>query len=528
MQQDEPAHPQTRTPSMWERFQDTRRAFGGRPALAFPDRTLTYDQLGESADRIAAALDATASDDEPLIGVFARRSETAYAGFLGALRSGRGYVPMNPTFPPARTQTMLRDSGVRTIVAGQEALPLLADVLEVERDLTILVPHGASPAVPGHTVVSQGEIAAAVPVPHKPPRPTDLAYLLFTSGSTGRPKGVGITQANLDAMVGYLGPAYGIGPEDRISHMYELTFDASVQDLYVTWAAGACLCLPPEGATMAPGRYINDQQLTVWYSVPSVAMIMSRLRALKPGSLPTLRTSMFVGEALPAKLADEWAAAAPASSVVNLYGPTEATVTITAYTWTPGEQADGFVPIGRPYPGHRVAVVDPDGIEVAAGEPGELCLTGPQVAPGYFRDPERTAAAFRTLPGEGETVWYCTGDLVARDPERGLLFRGRIDDQVQIMGFRVELQEIDAALRAAADSALTMAVSHPPGPAAEAVYAFAAETDVDEVTVLERCRERLPHYMVPRRVFLRPDLPMNRNGKLDRKALQAFLEEELG
>ena len=514
-------------PSLYERFSQTRRAHGGRPALAFSERTLTYEDLGASADRIAATLKATASESESLTAVFAHRTETAYAGILGVLGSGRGYVPLNPAFPPTRTQAMVRDSGVRTIVAGREALPLLDDVLEGEKGFTILVPEGPPPELSGHTVVSSDEIAAATPVLHHLPRPSDIAYLLFTSGSTGRPKGVGVTQENIDAYLDYVIPTYEVVPDDRCSQMFELTFDVSVHDLFVTWSAGACLCVPPKGATMAPGRYINSQQLTIWFSVPSVAMIMSRMRALRANTLPTLRASLFAGEALPAALANEWAAAAPSSTVENLYGPTEATITITAYRWTAGEQDDGFVPMGEPYPKHRVAVVDREGNEVADDEAGELCLAGPQVAPGYFRDPERTASVFKTLPGEGDTIWYCTGDLVERDSKRGLLYRGRIDDQVQIMGFRVELQEVDLALRAAIGTSLAMAVSHPPGPAAQTVYAFAVEADIDEATALERCRAALPPYMVPRRIFFRPDLPMNSNGKIDRKALRAILEGEL-
>jgi acyl-coenzyme A synthetase/AMP-(fatty) acid ligase len=237
--------------------------------------------------------------------------------------------------------------------------------------------------------------------------------------------------------------------------------------------------------------------------------------------------SQFAGEALSAALANEWGTAAPSSTVENLYGPTEATITITAYEWTPDEQQDGFVPMGPVYPGHRAVLVDHEGNEMPPDQPGELCIAGPQVAPGYFRDPERTAAVFKTLPGQGDTIWYCTGDLVEPDEKRGFLYRGRIDDQVQIMGFRVELQEVDGALRAALDSPLAIAVSHPPGPAAQGVYAFAVEGDVDEVTALERCRERLPHYMVPRRIFFRPNLPMNSNGKIDRNALRSILEREL-
>ena len=172
--------------------------------------------------------------------------------------------------------------------------------------------------------------------------------------------------------------------------------------------------------------------------------------------------------------------------------------------------------------------MDESGLDVGDSGRGELCLAGPQVTPGYWQDPERTAASFVELPGSTQR-WYRTGDVVERSEQHGLRYLGRIDDQIQIMGFRVELVEIDAALRHALGTELAVAVPYPPGPSAEGVYAFAAGSDHhgDEAGALALCRDRLPSYMVPKRVFFVDQLPLNSNGKIDRGALRPTLEELL-
>ena len=149
----------------------------------------------------------------------------------------------------------------------------------------------------------------------------DFAYLLFTSGSTGRPKGVGVTHANATAFLHAVGERYDFGPDDRFSQTFDMTFDLSVFDMFVAWSAGGCLCVPTQRQLIKPGRFIEDHELTVWFSVPSTGVFMRRLGELKEGRYPSLRWSLFCGEPLPVAVADAWARAAPASTVENLYGP---------------------------------------------------------------------------------------------------------------------------------------------------------------------------------------------------------------
>jgi amino acid adenylation domain-containing protein len=512
-------------------------ALPDRPALEVEGRTLTFAALRDRAAAVAATLQRAAPGDEPpLTAVFAYRSETAFAGVLGALLRGNGYVPLHPGFPVERTRTMLERSECGAVIVDATAAAQLDELLRgVERPLVLILPEHDDVAElaarwPAHTVLGAGDLAA--PADWTPPEVDagGIAYLLFTSGSTGIPKGVMVAHRNASAFIDVMVERYAVTAEDRFSQTFDMTFDLSVFDMFVAWERGACVCCPPEKALMTPGRFIRDAAITIWFSVPSTAVFMKKLGMLKPDSYPSLRFSLFCGEPLPAETARAWAAAAPGSIVENLYGPTELTIACTLYRWdperSPAEAALGVVPIGAPYPGMSAIVVDEELREVAPGEDGELLLTGPQVTLGYWRDPEKTAAAFVVPPGH-EAIHYRTGDRVRRPRGDGpLTYRGRVDHQIKVLGHRVELGEVEAAIRDSAGADGVVAVGWPPTPAgAGGVVAFIGELDHDVAAILDDLRRRLPAYMVPRELRLLPELPLNANGKFDRKALIRILEE---
>jgi amino acid adenylation domain-containing protein len=350
------------------------------------------------------------------------------------------------------------------------------------------------------------------------------AYLLFTSGSTGRPKGVLVTHANVRAFLSAVDERFELDPTDRLSHLFDFTFDLSIFDLFAAWEHGACVCCPAESQLLEPSRYARDSRLTVWFSVPSAAMLMRRFGVLKPDAFPELRLSLFCGEALPADLAAAWSAAAPNSVVENLYGPTEATVACTAQGWPPPPASNGLVPIGEPF-GQTIARVVDDALEeVPPGEAGQLFLAGPQVVSGYLDDSDATARAFVTIQGVGRG--YLTGDRVRRAAvDRPLEFLGRLDSQVKVLGHRVELGEVEAALREEA-GADAVALGWPRTPSGAAgIVAFVADPSLDRVALRQSLGARLPDYMVPRELHLVDDLPLNANGKHDRNALVALLED---
>jgi amino acid adenylation domain-containing protein len=357
-----------------------------------------------------------------------------------------------------------------------------------------------------------------------------IAYLLFTSGSTGIPKGVMVSHANVLHFVDRMLDRFDVTHEDRLSQTFDMTFDVSVFDMFVGWDRGACVCCPSAATVIKPGKFIRESELTIWFSVPSIALLMKRLGMLKPGLYPSLRWSLFAGEPLPVEVARQWAEAAPNSTIENLYGPTEVTVICTGYRWdpsrSPAESEFGVVPIGWPLSGLDALVVDDRLREVEPGREGELIVAGPQVTLGYLDDPEKTAAAFVVPPGRSER-FYRTGDLVRRPLGDGPIgYLGRIDHQVKINGIRVELGEIEAHLREASGVDEVVALGWPRSESsALAITAFVCADGLDAEAVRARMAEQLPDYMIPKAIHTLPELPLNANGKIDRKALVQILEE---
>jgi amino acid adenylation domain-containing protein len=517
-------------------FLRSAETFADRPALRVDGAELTYAELRRRAAALAATLDEEApTGGPPLTGVFAYRSETAFAGVLASLFRGHGYVPLNRTFPAHRTRAMIERSGVTAIIADGGSAEQLPEVLEgLEHPITILVPDTAdvgalADAVRPHRVLGSEQLRDGSAFEPASATGDSIAYLLFTSGSTGTPKGVAVAQRNVRHFVDVMVERYGIRETDRFSQTFDMTFDLSAFDMFVAWERGACLCCVPQDELLNPGKFIQREELSVWFSVPSLGLFMKRLGALKPGRYPTLRWALFCGEPLPVSIAEAWTEAAPNAVVENLYGPTELTIACTLYRWnaerSPQECRAGVVPIGTAYPGMEAIVVDDQLREVEPGAEGELLLTGPQVTLGYWQDPERTAAAF-VVPRDRSATYYRTGDLVRRPSgEEPLTYVGRIDHQVKVNGHRVELGEIEHALREASGVDAVVALGWPRTEAGAAgVVAFVGGRVADPDGVRRAVAATLPDYMVPREIHALDQLPLNSNGKFDRAALTRILE----
>lgn len=519
-------------------FLNSLRSYPERPALEVEGEPYTFEQLHQRAAGLAATLRRHRPEDEPpLTAVFAQRTITAFSGVLGALLRGHGYVPLSRALPPQRTRLMLDRSHAQAVVVDRASAQQLPAVLDgLDHPVLVLAPDhddvGAlSSQLPGHTVLGRSDLEPAGGVSPEPIDPRSLAYLLFTSGSTGTPKGVMVSHANVTGLMAVMADRYAITPSDRVSQTHELTFDVSVLDMFLAWERGACVCCPSQKSLITPGQWIRDTELSVWSSVPSTAILMRRLGMLKPRSFPSLRWSLFAGEPLPVQVADEWLAAAPDSTVENLYGPTEASIVCLGYRWDPqtshAEAEAGVIPIGSPLASMRARVVDSELREVAPREVGELLICGPQVTPGYWEDLERTATAFVTPPGSSD-VHYRTGDRVRR-PARGrpMTYLGRLDSQIKVRGVRIELGEVEAAVRDATGVDAVVALGWPQTlTGADGIIAFVGAADIDLEAARERLKARLPAQMLPREIRALERMPLNANGKFDRQVLRRRLEEE--
>jgi amino acid adenylation domain-containing protein len=511
--------------------------FPERPAIEVGGHTLSYKDLFSKAASLAATLQQESPSAEPLFtGVFAYRSVIAFAGVLASLFRGHGYVPLNRTFPAERTRNMLLRSGCRALIVDSESAKQLDEMLfGMIEPMLVLMPDEENAGElrsrwPRHTFLGAGDLQRAEAWQPVWSSPNSLAYLLFTSGSTGVPKGVMVSHANVAHFVDVMVERYRITERDRFSQNFDMTFDLSAFDMFVAWERGACVCCPSTKSLLSPGRFIQDSKLTVWFSVPSVGLFMKRLGLLKPGRYPDLRWSLFCGEPLPAELAEDWVGAAPHATLENLYGPTELTIACTSYRWNPGKSPTechlGVVPIGEPFPSMKAVVVDEALGEVAPGTDGELLVAGPQLTLGYWKDPQRTGSAF-VIPPHHTQTYYRTGDHVRRPAKQKdpIVYLGRVDQQVKVLGHRLELGEVEALLREQPGVDSAVAIGWPlTASGAGGVVAFVTGNGLKGDVIRAKLQSRLPFYAVPREIRVMSQLPLNVNGKIDRRVLHSMLE----
>ena len=490
-------------------------------ALHIGDRSWTYAQLHEMALSWAGTLRAASPERLKSVGVLASQSPECYVGILAASYAGAFAVPLSPAFPAERTATMAEAASVDAFIADGKSADILGRTGLAGRR-PVLIPDTDATGPAAVTVRNQPSRALTEPTAAGP---SDVAYVLFTSGSTGRPKGVPITHGNVDSFLSYNQQRYGFTPEDVCSQTFAATFDLAMFDMFMAWGAGATLESTPVHAFLGLPEFIERKKMTVWFSVPSAISVARRRGGLTPGSMSSLRWSLFCGEALMQQDAEDWQRAASQSVLENLYGPTELTIACSTYRWMPGQSpaecVNGVVPIGAVYPSLRYVLIDPFGRP--GPTEGELCVTGPQRFSGYL-DPRDNENRFVE---HDNRRWYRTGDRVRLDPPAAgetdgsggaLKYLGRVDFQVKIRGYRVELAEIEHAARALPGISQVAAVPVRYRDIVELgmFYTGSALTPEELIVALARS---LPDYMVPRWAWRLDDMPLNANQKVDRRTL---------
>ncbi len=512
-------------------FADSVRLYPDRPALSIGERQWTYGALRQECDAIRLRLESIGfAGRQANIGVLSAKTLVSYASIVATMESGNVYVPLNPRFPVDRLLKIVEDAGIETVIVDAASVDAAIPLLKEAGFHHVILPDSGGNPVPdldrASTRIHWGKQAAGLPdgrgdVPIS--RPARFAYMMYTSGSTGGPKGVAVTHDNGCACIERAFDLFETDCADRFTQMFELSFDLSICDIFLCWRSGGCLFVPQPQDRLIPLDFVRRNEISVWGAVPSLASNMQKLNLLKNGTFPSLRLSWFCGEAFPAELAQAWSEAAPLSKIYNVYGPTETTIFVTSYLYEPGKSpATGIVPIGDMLPGLDCLVID-DGQPTAGA--GELWLSGDQVVPGYWNKPDTTAASFVKRPGS-DRIWYRTGDLASIDGRFGLMFHGRIDRQVKMRGNRVELQEIEGAIRRTVGCA-TVAVI--PVFSKEGIcthlVAFCDRIEGGEAAAKKASARELPPYMIPEKFIEIDRFPYNSNGKLDYKELSGRIAD---
>ena len=469
-------------------------------ALVFGEQSLRYAELDARANRLAHQLIALGVRPEMPVGIVAERSIEMVVGLLGILKAGGAYVPIDPEYPAERIAYMVEDSAV-SLLLGQshlrERVParLAATWLDLDTLDWSAWPTYA-PAVPLHA--------------------ESLAYVIYTSGSTGRPKGAANRHGALHNRLAWMQQAYALSNADTVLQKTPFSFDVSVWEFFWPLMAGARLALAAPGEHRDPARLvarIAAHDVSTLHFVPSMLAAFMAHDGVE--ACCSVRRIVCSGEALPAEVQAQVLARLPWVSLDNLYGPTEAAIDVTYWNC----RAEGRqVPIGRPLSGIRTHVLDGSLNRVPQGVAGELYLGGVGLARGYLRRPGLTAERFVADPFEAGGRLYRTGDLVRWRADGQLEYLGRIDHQVKIRGLRIELGEIEAQLLALPEVAEAVVVAVG-GTRLVAYVACRAGQSLDAQTMRIRLGEALPEYMVPSALMVLDRLPLNANGKLDRKAL---------
>lgn len=473
-----------------------------RPAVREGGGEISYAAFLDRVRRIAGQIPNT-GDEAPRIAILLPQGAWAYAAMFASLMAGGFYVPLNLQMPPQKLNGILDRLDPHAIISAETV------------DAGFLAPDRANTLVFVERMTN--------PPLEEKQAPCDLAYVIFTSGSTGEPKGVAIARQSLAHYIAWAHDAMEVTPEDRWSQHPNIAFDLSVLDIYGALCAGACLVpLVSRRDRLMPAKAIRVHDLTIWNSVPSVIDVMHQTGQLTAENTASLRLATFCGEPLLKAHLDHLFAARPDLTVHNTYGPTEATVSCTLLKLnarTYREYCRSSAAFGEAIPGMQVYLegADPDELDP---EEGEIIIAGPQVARGYWKNDAQTAQSFfTTRTGDTSMPAYRTGDW-GRRAKGYLYFESRIDRQIKRGGYRLELGEIDAALRSAGAVAACSVFRN------GQIIAFVESDDTADCDgLLQRVGEFLPAYAMPDRIEPVDALPRNNNDKIDAGALLQRLEE---
>lgn len=504
-------------------FEAIVKRYGEKIALIIDDeKQATYAELNSLANACARRLLAAGVRREDVVAISGSKSAMSYACALAALKCGAIYTFFDPSNPAARLEKIFLTCKPRVVVA-EDSLRSTIRATQSSAELEFIASDAA------HEILSGGGAAKIDPPDVAAINGSNGAYIMFTSGSTGVPKGALMTHANVLNFIAWCKDTFGIRPGDVLTNVNPLYFDNSVFDIYSALFTGATLVAFSAQEVLDAGALVAKAKkhgCSVWFSVPSLLIYLQGLKALDGRNLSSITRFIFGGEGYPkAKLKEFFARYGERAAFFNVYGPTECTCICSSYKVSAADFTDmeNLLPLGKLAAFFDGLIIGEDGMPVAPGEVGELCLLGPNVGLGYYRDPERTAAAFvqNPLNGTSKEMMYKTGDLVKVEQSSGkLLIYGRRDHQIKHQGYRIELEEIESALHRLPYVKEAAAVhSAKDGKSRISAVLVLSEERTDD-TIKKDVRSFVPDYMVPTHYVRLDLLPKNQNGKIDRVGLR--------
>lgn len=487
--------------NLLEHLEKAAIEFPEKAAICDREHSYSFCKLMRDARRLGAALQERGVHSGA-VGVFVDRGADALVMLLGVLYAGAYYVPLDPDMPSHKLQTIIEDAQMPLLVGREERRKLAGELpLITLNDLT--EKEVGLPSCGGD----------------------DPACMIYTSGSTGKPKGVLKSHGAIISFVEAFADTFGITSDDIIGNQTPFFFDASAKDIYLMLCTGATLEVLPSELFSFPVRlieYLNQRKVSYICWVPTALAIVTQLNTFQAVLPETLKYVFFVGEVFPIKQLRKWREALPNLRYVNLYGSTELAGICCYYEVT--HDIDGVLPMGKPLCNCRVFLTGPNGaIITEPGILGEVCIASPALATAYHRDPEKTAKQFVTMQlPDGPTRVLKSGDLAQYDENGDLVFSCRADFQIKHMGRRIELGEIEAAADALPEISRACCLYNE-ARGRITLFCTLQDKEWNAKQIRSAMKERLSDYMVPTKVVILDEMPLNANGKIDRVALKAQL-----